>query len=200
MEKSYKRRNFFIKKDFQGKLILGYFLFVMGGCLLFIILLGIISADTLTISYNNHDIQMGQTPIMLLKNVIAANWIFLIIGGSLLILAAMLITHRIAGPLFRFEKALDNMAAGNLNDVIHLREHDEGKDLAEKINVFNLGLSQKLRSIAMETEKISDLLGQATSRMGQAEQSDELRESYRKMGETTVKIREACASFTLRDE
>ncbi|MDP3480489.1 MAG: methyl-accepting chemotaxis protein [Desulfoprunum sp.] len=200
MEKSYKRRNFFIKKDFQGKLILGYFLFVMGGCLLFIILLGIISADTLTISYSNHDIQMGQTPIMLLKNVIAANWIFLIIGGSLLILAAMLITHRIAGPLFRFEKALDNMAAGNLNDVIHLREHDEGKDLAEKINVFNLGLSQKLRSIAMETEKISDLLGQATSRMGQAEQSDELRESYRKMGETTVKIREACASFTLRDE
>lgn len=200
MGKAYKRRNIFIKKDFQGKLILGYFLFVMGGCLLFIILLGIISADTLTISYSNHDLQMGQTPIMLLKNVIAANWIFLIIGGSLLILAAMMITHRIAGPLFRFEKALDNMIAGNLNDVIHLREHDEGKDLAEKINVFNLGLSQALHTISTESEIVADLLVQARSHKFQQESEPDLAAIHSKIAESAEKIHRAAASFTRRDE
>ena len=200
MNKGYKRRNFFIKKDFQGKLILGYFLFVMGGCLLFIILLGIISADTLTISYNNYDLQMGQTPMMLLKNVIAANWIFLIIGGSLLILAAMLITHRIAGPLFRFEKALDSMTAGDLSDTIHLREHDEGKDLAEKINVFNLDLSKKIQAIAVETNRIENLIGQAAARSEKMGRDEELSEMYRQMDKSAITIREACASFTLRDE
>ena len=200
MEKAYKRRNIFIKKDLQGKLILGYFLFVMGGCLLFIILLGIISADTLTISYSNHDLQMGQTPIMLLKNVIAANWIFLIIGGSLLILAAMMITHRIAGPLFRFEKALDNMIAGNLNDVIHLREHDEGKDLAEKINVFNLGLSQALHTISNESGTVADILAQARSHKSQEEKEPDLAAILDKITENVEKIQRTAASFTRRDE
>ena len=69
MDKGYKRRNFFIKRDFQGRLILGYFLFVTGGCLFFIVLLGLFSADSLTIAYNNHDIQFGQTPFMLMKSV-----------------------------------------------------------------------------------------------------------------------------------
>lgn len=200
MKRDYKRRNFFIKKDFQGKLILGYFLFVMGGCLVFIILLGIISTDTLTISYSNHDIQMGQTPIMLLKNVIAANWIFLIIGSTLLILAAMLITHRIAGPLFRFEKALDNMVDGNLNDVIFLREHDEGKELAEKINNFNTKLSETIGAISQQADTLSGLLAQARSARNSSSDNHELVEIHRRIDESTAKIHEACSSFTLRNE
>lgn len=200
MKKLYKRRNFFIKKDFQGKLILGYFLFVMGGCLLFIILLGVISADTLTISYDNQDIQMGQTPIMLLKNVIAANWIFLIIGGTLLVLAAMLITHRIAGPLYRFEKAFDNMVEGNLTDIVSLREHDEGKDLAEKINSFTSKLSATIRSIDHQADTLTTLLNQAQSTRYGSQDSSEVIELYRRMNESAAKIREACSSFTLRNE
>lgn len=200
MKKLYKRRNFFIKKDFQGKLILGYFLFVMGGCLLFIILLGVISADTLTISYDNQDIQMGQTPIMLLKNVIAANWIFLIIGGTLLVLAAMLITHRIAGPLYRFERAFDNMVEGNLNDIVSLREHDEGKDLAEKINSFTSKLSATIRSIDHQADTLTTLLNQAQSTRNGSQDSGEVIELYRRMNESAAKIREACSSFTLRNE
>jgi methyl-accepting chemotaxis protein len=199
MEKAYKRRNIFIKKDFQGKLILGYFLFVMGGCLLFIILLGIMSADTLTMSYGNNGVQMGQTPVMLLKNVIAANWIFLIIGGSLLILAAMVITHRIAGPLFRFEKALDNMIAGNLNDVIQLREYDEGKDLAEKINTFSHGLSQIIQTIDKESAIVSDLIAQAMARGQQGEQDQELAEIHRRIAESAEKIHATASSLTRRD-
>lgn len=199
MNKPYKRRNYFIKKDFQGKLILGYFLFVIGGCLLFVILLGIISADTLTISYADHDLQLGQTPMMLLKDVIAANWILIVIGGSFLVLAALLITHRIAGPLFRFEKALDNMMTGRLDDYIHLRENDSGKELAEKINTFNRKLSASIETIDTNAVLMASLLMQARA-SGIATDHPELGEVYRRMEETTASIRQACASFTLGNE
>lgn len=200
MNKPYKRRNYFIKKDFQGKLILGYFLFVMGGCLLFIIMLGIISADTLTISYTDHDLQLGQTPMMLIKNVIAANWVLIVIGGTFLVLAAMLITHRIAGPLYRFEMALDNMVAGRLNDFIHLRENDNGKELAEKINTFNKKLSATIDTIDTNAALLASLLIQARTSGNPGSEDPELGEVYRRMEETTAYIRQACSAFTLGDE
>jgi len=160
MSNKHKRRNFFIKKDFQGRLILGYFLFVIGGCLIFTLILAAFSADTLTMVYQNHDLQLGQTPIMLVKKVLAAQWVFVVLGGSLIVLAALFITHRLAGPVFRLERALDNMNSGNLNDIIHLRKKDEGKHLASKINSFNHQLSRQIRLIDTHSKSIEELLGQ----------------------------------------
>ncbi len=161
MAKRYKRRKFFIKKDFQGKLILSCFLFVTGGGLLFNVLLGLLSADSLTISYYNQDIQLGQTPFMLLKQVLTANWLLIIIGGGFVMLASLLLSHRIAGPLFRFESTLDNMKSGNLENTIHLRDKDEGKELAQKINEFNIQLSASFHIINNNSKAIQILIDQA---------------------------------------
>lgn len=165
MAARYKRKtkNFFIKKDMQGRFVLAIFLAVIGGCLTFLLLLGLFSADTMTISYTDNDIQVGATPWMLLKNAVAANWIFLVICGTFLVAASMIATHRIAGPLFRFEKALTMMAEGNLADTIYLRGNDEGKDLAEKINQFNTIMCEKLTAMDRHSEAISDLLARYES-------------------------------------
>lgn len=198
MSDDHKRRNFFIKKDFQGKLILGYFLFVTGGCLLFIFLLGAFSADTMTIAYDNYDIKMGQTPVMLLKNAIAAHWIFIVIGGSLLVLAAMLITHRIAGPLYRFEQVLDKMVAGNLTDIIHLRTKDNGKALAHKINTFNQGLSEHLAQINLQVQEIENILSQYGEKESISQQ--ELEELRTALQEKNNLIKEISGSYTLAND
>ena len=47
---------------------------------------------------------------------------------------ALELSHRIAGPLFRLEKELDTRLRGDRKGPIKLREHDELKNLAEKIN------------------------------------------------------------------
>lgn len=201
MAQHYKRRNIFIKKDFQGKLILGYFLFVAGGCLLFILLLGIFSADTMTISYNNHDLQLGQTPIVLLKKVLTAHWVFLVLGSVFLVITAMFITHRIAGPLFRFEKALDNMLDRRLDDTIFLRSKDEGKDLARKINAFNEDLSISLKNLQAHSEAIAGLLEQARTKtlsLSPTELED-LQGIYWSMDEKNKRIKVICSAYTLKD-
>ncbi len=201
MAQKYKRRNIFIKKDFQGKLILGYFLFVAGGCLVFLFILGLFSADTLTLSYNNHDLQLGQTPMMLLKKTLAANWVFIVIGSSFLVVAAMLITHRIAGPLFRLEKALDNMLKGKLDDTIYLRTNDEGKDIARKINEFNSDLSQAVKNLQGNTEAIANLLEQARLKAQglNQEHQEELQAIYWNIEEKNKRIQAICSAYTLKD-
>ncbi|WP_457578091.1 methyl-accepting chemotaxis protein [Desulfomarina sp.] len=202
MTKQYKRRNIFIKKELQGKLIFGYFLFVTGGCLFFIILLGYFSADTLTISYTNSDLQLGRTPFMLLKSILTAHWIFIVLGAIFITIAAMLITHRIAGPLFRFEKTLAKMLNRDLSDVIHLRYRDEGKELARQINTFNRDLSETIKKLTIHTEAIKTLLKQADT------ESSTLPEDHKKnmkailwnIEENNKKIQSICSSYTLRDE
>ncbi len=201
MAQKYKRRNFFIKKDFQGKLILGYFLFVTGGCLFFLFLLGLFSADTLTISYNNHDLQLGQTPIMLIRETLAAHWVFIVLGGAFLVAAAMLLTHRIAGPLFRLERTLDNMLKGKLDDTIYLRINDEGKDLAKKINDFNSELSLAVKNLQGNADAIAGLLELArekTENLGHGQQ-EELQGIYWNIDEKNKRIKAICSSYTLKD-
>lgn len=158
----YKRRmrNFFIKKDLQGRFAFAIFISAILSCLLILSLLAIFSADTMTISYANNDIKFGNTPWMLLKSAAAANWLFLLIGGTILVLLAIIGTHRIAGPIFRIEKSLTQMAAGDLSDTIHFRDKDEGKEFAEKINIMNSVFSEKLSEISRNAEAVNNLLNQ----------------------------------------
>lgn len=197
----YKRRNFFIKKDFQGKLILGYFLFVTAGCLFFLFLLGLFSADSLTILYDNHDLQLGNTPIMLLKKTLTAHWIFIVVGSALLVVAAMFLTHRIAGPLFRLEKTLDSMLKGKLDDTIFLRTHDEGKDLAKKINEFNANLSLSVKNLQTNADAVSDLLEQARAKTQNLtqEQQEELQIIFWNIEEKNKRIKAVCSTYTPKD-
>jgi signal transduction histidine kinase len=47
---------------------------------------------------------------------------------------ALELSHRVAGPLYRMEKELDEIIAGNKSAPIKLRKKDEFKILADKIN------------------------------------------------------------------
>jgi len=55
--------------------------------------------------------------------------IIFVLGAFILIFS-----NRIAGPLYRLEKTLDKFLQGEDVDVIRLRENDELKELASKIN------------------------------------------------------------------
>lgn len=181
-------------------MILGFFLFVIGSIILFAVILGMFSADSITMSYKNNNLQLGQTPVMLLKSALAANWVFIVFGGSLLVLAALLVSHRIAGPQFRFEKTLKNMTAGNLNDTIHLRTHDVGKELAERINTFNRYLSRQIREIDQHSQSIDELIDRMDPADASSPDRDSLLANYTAIRQHNNAIRKVTSSFTLADE
>jgi len=54
--------------------------------------------------------------------------IFVIVAFSIVF------SHRIAGPIYRFEQTLDKLIQGEDTEYIHLRKGDELNGLAEKLN------------------------------------------------------------------
>jgi methyl-accepting chemotaxis protein len=200
MHNKYKRRNFFIKKNFQGKLILGYFLFVLAGCLLFALLLAAFSADTLTVAYQNNDLQLGRTPEMLLKNTLAAFLIFMLAGGSLVVLFALFITHRMAGPMYRLEQTLDQMKQGNLTDTIRLRKKDAGKEIAAKLNDFNRQLSSQVQTIDSNAREIENLVSEYLQPGRQQTDQEAHRLLLKEIKARNQTILKVTTSFALADE
>ena len=140
----YKRRNFFINKEFQGKTIFNYFLLVVLGSVLFVGAISFFSSNTLSIVYDNYHLELGLTPDIMLKKFFSAQWFFIIVGGTVIIIMTLLLSHRVAGPFYRFELTLEEMINGDLSQKIFLRRKDEGKELASKINQFNSKLSDKV--------------------------------------------------------
>jgi methyl-accepting chemotaxis protein len=200
MGKTFKRKKYFIKREYQGKLILSCFLFVAVIGLLFNVVLGMLSADSLTISYSNQDLQLGQTPMMLLKELLTANWILIIIGGGFVIFAALSLSHRVVGPMYRFEATLDTMKKGELDTVIRLRDKDEGKELAEKINDFNSLLSRTMHDISQHSDALNILIEQASKLDLPKEEKEQLASLCWSMQEHNRKVSTRCNYFTVRDE
>lgn len=65
------------------------------------------------------------------------------------------LSHKVAGPLYRFHLTLEEIKKGNLRTRIALRKEDEGKSLAGKFNDTLITLDQnfsKLKNIIRENE------------------------------------------------
>ena len=155
----YKRRNYFVNKEFQGRTIFNYFILATLGSILFMAVFSFFSSNTLSITYDNYHLQLGVTPGILFQKILSTQWVFIVLGGMVVVFVTLLLTHRVAGPFFRFEKTLDAMVDKNLSDTIVLRKKDEGKQLAEKINTFNRLLQNDLRRIDARNENIAACAG-----------------------------------------
>ncbi len=140
----YKRRNYFINREFQGRYIFNYFLLATIGSALFITVFSFFSSNTLSIVYDNYHLQLGVTPGILFRKILGTQWLIVVLGGFAVILITLFMTHRIAGPFYRFERTLDEMIEGDISNKVVLRKKDEGKQLAQKLNAFNYILSDKL--------------------------------------------------------
>jgi len=51
-----------------------------------------------------------------------------------IVMMTVFFSHKLAGPVYRFEKACRNVIIGNYNDVIHLRKGDQMLDLSLLLN------------------------------------------------------------------
>ncbi len=151
-----RKRNYLINKEMQGKLGFRYLLITLVGSVLLAVVFAFSSADYLTISYNNNAIEVGSTPSILFGALARSGGFFLLIGGTLIIIITIVLTHKIAGPLYRFEQTLKAMCARKLDQQIYLRRGDEGQQLGDLINKFNTELSDDMRQLKEICHQLDD--------------------------------------------
>ncbi len=200
MKRTWRRKNYFIKKDLQGKYIFSFFIFVILGSVIFTLIFSMFSANTLTIVYENYNLQIGKTPLILFKELLSTNWIFIVTAGLGVVVISMFLTHRFAGPMYRFEKSVEEMIKGNFNFQIRLRKKDEGKELAEMMNQLISMVSLNIKEMRQLTDEINRNLTDAAASVSKIEQGKEAAIELDKANASTKRIRDILYTFKIKND
>jgi methyl-accepting chemotaxis protein len=199
MKRPWRRRNYFIKRDLQGRYVFNFFIFILFGTIIFTLIFSALTINTLTVVYEDYNLKIGKTPIVLLKEILKTHWFFLLTVGIAIVIASIFLTHRFAGPIYRFEKSVEEMIKGNFNFIIRLRKKDEGKELANLMNELISTISR----IINEIKDISDKLGEETllisEMLKKEEHSVEIKNSLEKIREAQKKLSNILSQFKTKN-
>jgi methyl-accepting chemotaxis protein len=130
----FRRRNYFIKKKFQTNFSIKFFVIIVIEAVLAVGLFLFLSKGTLTTGYIGSELKITRTYDFFLPTLLLANLVIVGVTGIIGIIVLIFLSHRLAGPLHSFEKALGEIGKGDLTRRFKLRQADEFKELADRIN------------------------------------------------------------------
>lgn len=193
---SYARRRYFINRKFQLEFSIKFLMIIAVASLAVLVLFYYNSRGTLTAGYTGSEVKLLQTSAYFLPSLLLSTAGIIMISCLAGIFALILISHRLAGPLFRFQKSLDELGTGDLTRRFNLRDKDQFKELADRINALAATMDGKIGVIRTRADEMSLLLAdlQAVEAAQPALQNDAvvlLREMDRKLAE----LRDAAAFF-----
>jgi len=150
----FRRRHYFVKKEYQARFILRFCLIALAGALASTGLLLFFSQGTLTSTYQHSRLVVQTTSFAIMPAVIYTNIITLALILLATIVVVLFLSHKIAGPMFRFEKELLAIGEGDLSRRVRLREKDQFTDMAESLNRMTAGLGERVRESREAVERI----------------------------------------------
>ncbi|NOU23062.1 MAG: hypothetical protein HOO93_15010 [Methyloglobulus sp.] len=137
----YQRRTVFIDKAFQGRFILGVLLLIFLSAFCSALLIYWIAGGDLQAQSNTAHMNIINTLEHLGISIFIANLVALLIAGGLAVFVALYSSHKIAGPLYRFEKLCEQVGNDQLDTITSLREGDQLQDMGKAFG----GMVAKLR-------------------------------------------------------
>ncbi|MCG6880458.1 MAG: hypothetical protein LJE96_15090 [Deltaproteobacteria bacterium] len=152
-----KRRQYFIKKDYQFKFILKFCLIVLAGSILSTGITFLLAQGTLTSSFEQGRLVIRNTADAILPTVIMTNVITLVVIAFATVVVVLFISHKIAGPLFRFEQDLEEIGRGNLKKKVRLRKKDQFTGLSNSLNNMTELLNERIVSSQQELQQLIEL-------------------------------------------
>ena len=76
----------------------------------------------------------------------------------LLMIFGIVVSHRLAGPIFALTRKMNALAQGNFNATLDLRRGDEFQDLKEKYNTLVHGLQNQVKSELIKINEIMEAI------------------------------------------
>ncbi len=155
------RRNHFIKKGFQINFSVRFLALIVIEAILLGGLFWYVSSNTLTTGYVDSQLRIENTSSFFLPSMITYHLLVILIVGIIGALGLIFISHKIAGPLYRFEASLKEISRGDLTHRINTRKNDQLKDLSDSLNGFTsvidgkvMGLKHNMKDVSEQIEKI----------------------------------------------
>ncbi len=151
-----RRRHYFVKPGFQIR----YTGTTLGVMLLVLFVFAFIV-------YKSGSIQMVAEvsrsypegiPGFMLKLIFKQIALTFLVTLPVIAIASIFLSHKIAGPLFKIERELKKIGAGDLGLRIRIRKGDELHSLVGEINKATANMERLLANIKGSTQKISSIV------------------------------------------
>lgn len=125
-----KKLNLAVKREFQRWLLRQVLIAVAVSAVLAAIILYFYARQEVINSFFDAHVKIRRVSDLLLPVVCAGSAVSLVVGLFL----SLFLPQKIAGPIYRIEKGLKEIATGDLTVVIKLRDNDTLQDFAESVN------------------------------------------------------------------
>ena len=152
----YKRTllNLSIEKEFQRWLMVRIFgVIILSSVLAAAVLFFYARHETVTSFYSAH-IKIRRVSDLLLPVILCGSFVSMLAGTFL----AFFLPQKIAGPLYRVEKELQDVKAGDFTVLIRLRQKDTLKSFVEVVNALIADLNQGASDLQAESQVLQKAL------------------------------------------
>ena len=160
---NYKRRNYFINKAFQSEFIVKFCGLVILGSAVFGVILYLFSKHALTTSFENSRLVIKSTADYLFPGLLFGGVITAIVTALASSVVVMLMTHRIAGPMYRFEKYISEIGSGKLYSDLKIRKKDQLQNMVSALNKMTDDLKLGLLEVNEVSEKLDKLIDELST-------------------------------------
>ncbi len=188
------RRQYFIDKQLQTKYIILTILLLLMYTVLFVVIL--IFPYIVPLTFDAPIEEQAEAARMLLT---LHESIWPALGAVILIMSSVsiFITHRIAGPVYRFKKVLAEISGGNLDISIKLRDKDDLKDLAEEFNLVISELRGFVKTLQEDYATLSSCISELEDKIRNSQISNETgQELIKKMRASKENIAQALDKYS----
>ena len=157
-ENKNRRKNYFIDKKFQATFIIKFCVLIIIGAVISGSIIYLMAKPTVTTTFENSRLVIKNTASYILPSVLLSSLVAIGLIGIATILITLFTSHRIAGPLYRMEKDVQELASGNLTKKFSLRKADELKALAESLDKMAQSLRNDIDMIKNGISKLEPTL------------------------------------------
>lgn len=159
--KTYKRRNYFIDKKFQGKFIVQFSFLVLFGGMLTVMLLYLLGTQSKTVAIQDSRVIAKTTADFILPLILrTVIFVTLVVGVTAGILT-LLMSHKLSGPFYRFKKVIQTLKSGDFSSEFNIRSTDQFQGLADELNSMIHNTAREItrlkNSVVMLSQKLNSL-------------------------------------------
>ena len=157
----YKRRIYFIEKKFQAAFLLKFCGLVAVGGLLTIGALYLLALNSTTVAIVNSRVVVRTTADFILPVLVQTVAVVTVIVGLATLIVTLLVSHKLAGPLYRFKKVIQALEDGDFSANFKIRQRDQMQDVAaafnDMISVLRGELNQLKGDLTALREQVSSI-------------------------------------------
>lgn len=180
-----QRRRVYINKDFQLRFVIRVLLIVVMSGVGSVMLAYVLMADDIQAQSFSAHIDTAQASERLGVAMMIGNLVAMIVAGVIAVISMLHASHKLAGPLYRFEVLCQKIADGNFDDLPKLRETDQLHELAHAFSTMVINLRDHRQQ---QSELIVRLESQLTILQDASNLTQDQRETLTSMLETLKRL------------